>query len=76
MLELRHLNKYLLKYKTKIIIGILITIIARIFALIAPNLIGNSITVIENYISSESSNIEFIKNKLLRNILLIVGSRL
>ena len=74
MLELRHLNKYLLKYKTKIIIGILITIIARIFALIAPNLIGNSITVIENYISSESSNIEFIKNKLLRNILLIVGS--
>ena len=74
MLELRHLNKYLLKYKTKIIIGTLITIIARIFALIAPNLIGNSITVIENYISSESSNIEFIKNKLLRNILLIVGS--
>ncbi len=30
MLELRHLNKYLFKYKTKIIIGIIITIIARI----------------------------------------------
>jgi ATP-binding cassette subfamily B protein len=74
MLELRHLNKYLLKYKTKIIIGILITIIARIFALIAPNLIGDSITVIEKYISSESSDIELIKSKLLRNILFIVGS--
>lgn len=74
MLELRHLNKYLLKYKTKIIIGILITIIARTFALIAPNLIGDSITVIEKYISSESSDIELIKSKLLRNILFIVGS--
>jgi ATP-binding cassette subfamily B multidrug efflux pump len=74
MLELRHLNKYLLKYKTKIIIGILITIIARIFAVIAPHLIGDSITVIEKYISSESSDIELIKSKLLRNILFIVGS--
>ena len=52
----------------------MITIIARIFALIAPNLIGDSITVIEKYISSESSDIELIKSKLLRNILFIVGS--
>ena len=76
MLELRHLNKYLFKYKTKIIIGIIITIIARIFALIAPNLIGDSITIIEKFISSESNDIELIKSKLLRNILLIVGSAL
>jgi ATP-binding cassette subfamily B protein len=54
MVELKHLNKYFLKYKVKIIIGILITIIARIFALVAPNLIGDSITVIENYLNSSS----------------------
>ena len=74
MIELKHLNKYFLKYKVKIIIGILITIIARIFALIAPNLIGDSITTIENYISSSSLEIEIVKNKLLKNILMIVGS--
>ena len=74
MVELKHLNKYFLKYKVKIIIGILITIIARIFALIAPNLIGDSITTIENYISSSSLEREIVKNKLLKNILMIVGS--
>jgi ATP-binding cassette, subfamily B, multidrug efflux pump len=74
MLELKHLNKYFFKYKVKIIIGILITIIARIFALIAPNLIGNSITTIENYLSTSSLDVETIKSKLLTNILLIIGS--
>jgi len=75
MLELKYLNKYLLKYKTKIIIGILITIIARVFALVAPNLIGNSITIIENYIFKSSSlDIQIVKSKLLTNILFIVSS--
>ena len=74
MVELKHLNKYFLKYKFKIIIGIFITIIARIFALITPNLIGDSITVIENYISTTSMDIEVMKSKLLTNILIIVGS--
>ena len=74
MVELKHLNKYFLKYKVKIIIGILITIIARIFALVAPNLIGDSITVIENYLNSSSYDIDVVKGKLLKNILMIVGS--
>jgi ATP-binding cassette subfamily B protein len=74
MVELKHLNKYFLKYKVKIIIGILITIIARIFALVAPNLIGDSITVIENYLNSSSYGIDVVKDKLLKNILMIVGS--
>ena len=74
MVELKHLNKYFLKYKIKIIIGIFITIIARIFALITPNLIGDSITIIENYTSNSSLEIEVIKSKLLTNILMIVVS--
>ena len=74
MVELKHLNKYFLKYKVKIIIGILITIIARIFALVAPNLIGDSITVIENYLNSSSYDLDVVKDKLLKNILMIVGS--
>tara|TARA_B110000438_G_scaffold55377_1_gene55432 strand:- start:1684 stop:3426 length:1743 start_codon:yes stop_codon:yes gene_type:complete len=74
MVELKHLNKYFLKYKFKIIIGILITIIARIFALVAPNLIGDSITLIENYLNSSLYDIDVVKGKLLNNILMIVGS--
>jgi len=74
MVELKHLNKYLLKYKFKIIIGIFITIIARIFALVAPNLIGDSITLIENYLFSSDIELVIVKKKLLSNILIIVVS--
>ena len=63
MVELKHLNKYLLKYKFKIIIGIFITIIARIFALVAPNLIGDSITLIENYLFSYDIELVIVKKK-------------
>jgi ATP-binding cassette subfamily B protein len=76
MVELKHLNKYLLKYKFKIITGIFITIIARIFALVAPNLIGNSITIIENYLFSNLYELEIVKEKLIINILMIIGSAL
>ena len=76
MVELKHLNKYLLKYKFKIITGIFITIIARIFALVAPNLIGNSITIIENYLFSNIYELEIVKEKLIINILMIIGSAL
>ena len=74
MIELRFLNKYFLKYKIKIIIGIFITIIARIFALVVPNFIGDSITILENYIIASSLEIEIVKERLLKNILIIVGS--
>ena len=76
MVELKHLNKYLLKYKFKIITGIFITIIARIFALVAPNLIGNSITIIENYLFSNLYELDIVKEKLIINILMIIGSAL
>lgn len=74
MKELRYLNKFLYKYRTKLIIGFFITITARIFALVAPNLVGNSVTLIENYVVSSSLELGELKNKLLLNITLIVGS--
>ena len=74
MKELKYLNKFFLKYRNKIIIGILITIIARIFALVAPNLVGNSITLIEKYFLENSINENLLKEKLLINIFLIIGS--
>ncbi len=74
MKELLYLNKYLFKYKKRILLGLLITIIARIFALITPNLIGDSITILENFFITNSINDELVKTKLLQNILIIVGS--
>jgi len=74
MKELKSLNKYFYKYKSKIIFGILITIIARIFAIITPNLIGDSITILENFILSELIDISAVKERLFKNIIVIIGS--
>ena len=74
MKELSYLNKYLNKYKTRIILGLLITIIARIFAIVTPNLIGDSITTLENFYISKSLSTELVKEKLLFNIIVIIGS--
>lgn len=74
MRELKFLNKFLFKYRIKLIIGFFITVTARIFALIAPNLVGKSITLIENYVLSSSIDLEVLKQRLIINILLIIGS--
>ena len=74
MKELKSLNKYFFKYKSRIILGVLITIVARIFALVTPNLIGDSITILENYIISESIAVDLVKARLFRNIFIIIGS--
>ena len=76
MKELHYLNKYFLKYQTKLLLGFLITVIARIFSLVAPRLIGNSLTAVENFLESESSDLTSIKEILLINILVIVGTTL
>ena len=76
MKELKYLNKFFFKYRNRIVIGVLITIIARIFALVAPNLIGDSITLIEKYFLLEEISRENLEKNLLNNILLIVGSAL
>ena len=74
--ELKYLNKFFYDYRSKIIIGIIITIIARIFALVAPNLVGDSITLIEQYTLKKSIQIEYLKQELLMNIVYIVSSAL
>ena len=76
MKELKYLNKFFYKYRNRILIGIFITIIARIFALVAPNLIGDSITLIEKYFLLEEITRENLEKNLLKNILFIIGSAL
>ena len=76
MRELRYLNKYLKKYRIKILIGLFITIISRIFSLFAPRLIGNSLTAVEKYIIENKETFESLKELLLNNILIIIAATL
>ena len=76
MNALKYLNKYFYKYRTKLFLGFLITIIARIFSLFSPRLIGNSLTAVEKYLQSENNDFEKIQHILMVNILIIIGATL
>ena len=73
MKELRYLNKYFFKYRFKIILGILITICSKIFALFTPQLIGKSITLITNQVINPIES-EVFKNQISIYILYIIGA--
>ena len=76
MKELKYLNKYLFKYRVSLFLGVLITIIARIFSLFAPRLIGNSLTAVERFISDDTLGLDVIKEELFWNIVIIVSAAL
>tara|TARA_X000001036_G_scaffold420551_1_gene441525 strand:- start:444 stop:2198 length:1755 start_codon:yes stop_codon:yes gene_type:complete len=76
MRELLYLNKYLKKYSFKLLIGIFITVISRIFSLFTPRLIGNSLTAVEKYITGNKETFEYLKEILLNNILIIITATL
>ena len=76
MRELRRLNKFLIKYKGKLLLGLLITIVSRVFSLVTPRLVGDSITKIENYLSLNNISPDELKGILFINIVLIIGASL
>ncbi|OWP83216.1 ABC transporter [Flavobacterium davisii] len=76
MKELRYINPYFIKYKYHFFGGILITIIAQFFSLYTPELIGDSITKIEEYFRHNQSNSIEIKENLKKYIILILGATL
>jgi ATP-binding cassette subfamily B multidrug efflux pump len=72
MKELQYLNKYFIKYKYRFLLGLFITIIAQIFSLFTPELIGDSIKIIEDYLKSPIKDAVHLKHSLLINIGLIL----
>jgi len=56
--------------------GIVITIISRVFSLFAPRLIGESLTAVENYLVNHQGDLAVLKSLLLNNILIIIGATL
>ncbi len=74
MKELQHLNKYFYKYKTQIIIGVLITIVSKLFTVFVPKFIGSIIDVVNDQLQNPETSEVTYKAKLLKYILFLVGS--
>ena len=78
MKALRYVNKYFIKYKWRLLIGIFITILSKILALKVPSIIGDSLNGVGQYLEDKNAglnpDIEPIKEELLWNVLMIVGA--
>ena len=72
MKELKYLNKYLLKYKTNLLLGFFIIIIARILLLFTPGLIRNSVNIIDEFRKGDVVSLEMVQSELVENIFLIL----
>ncbi|KAA5823406.1 ABC transporter ATP-binding protein [Algibacter amylolyticus] len=73
MKELQHLNKYFYKYRTHLIIGSIITIIARLFLLYTPRYVKKIFIAIEKYFDKSIDETVF-RSDLLEAILYIIGA--
>lgn len=74
MKELKYLNKYFVKYRGRLVLGLLITVLAKIFALFIPIFIGNIVETVRKYFDSEITNRAAIDSELTFNILVILGA--
>jgi len=75
MKELKHLNKYFKKYWFKLLLGMIITVIARVFQLVMPSYVNKIISTVEDSFKGliEKSIAE---ETILTYILIIVGAAL
>ena len=76
MKALQYLNKYFLKYKYRLLIGITITIFSNILALQVPQFIRESVNIAEDYKNGIVTDLALVKTELFHNILFIVGTAL
>ncbi|MFK8059824.1 MAG: ABC transporter ATP-binding protein [Polaribacter sp.] len=73
MKELKYINKYFSKYKWRILIGLIITILSKLLALKIPQIVGDSLNVVEDYQNGIITNLEEVKDELFINVLIIIG---
>ncbi len=76
MRALQYLNKFFYKYKFRLIVGISITVVAKVFALQIPQLIRESLNIVEDYSNNRITDLEIVKSQLIINILYIIGAAL
>ena len=73
MKALQYLNKFFSKYKWRILAGLLITILSKLLALKIPQIIRDSLNVVEDYQKGIVTDLEEVKHQLLINVLVIIG---
>ena len=73
MKALQYLNKYFSKYKWRILIGLLITLLSKLLALQVPRIIGDSFNIVEDYLNNKVTDLALVKHELLINVLFIIG---
>lgn len=77
MKALRYLNKYFLKYKWRLLIGIFITILSKILSLQIPRIIGQSFNSVEDYLKDKkiglNPDLSIVHSELLWNVFIIIG---
>ncbi len=76
MKALKYLNKYFVKYKYRLLVGIFITFCSKYLALEIPQLVSQSIDIADDYQNGITTDLALVKSDLLYNILLIVGAAL
>ena len=74
MKELKYINKYFTKYKWRLLLGLLATISSKFLALKVPQIIGDSLNVVEDYQNNKVTDLDFVQHELLINILIIIGA--
>ncbi|WJJ95955.1 ABC transporter ATP-binding protein [Algibacter luteus] len=75
MKELKHLNKYFYKYRTHLIIGSIITVVARLFLLYTPRYVKKIFVAIERYFD-ETITKDVFKAEIAEAIMYIIGAAL
>ena len=73
MKELQYINNYFSKYKWRLLVGVLITILSKFLALKIPQIIGDSLNIVEDYQNGRVTNLDDVTQQLLKNVLLIIG---
>lgn len=76
MKELQYLNFYFKKYKGRLLLGLIITVVATVFKIIVPMIIGDIIDVVKDFVDGTVTNVSIVKHELLINILIILGTAL
>ena len=73
MRALKYINKYFVKYKWRLLIGIFITVLSKLLALKVPQIVGDSLNIVEDYQSGNITDLKAVEEELLQNVLLLIG---
>ena len=73
MKALQYLNKYFRKYKWRILLGLSITVLSKILSLKIPQIIRDSLNVVDDYQKNIITDVNEVKSALFINVLIIIG---